>query len=99
LESQFIAAIVEAVEVTGSVREGCQMAVKELKATGNALTEAQAAHSRWAIWISSAGRYWATRRGKIQIPEKAHFSWAMTLDADSLEQLEKLINEQEEHER
>jgi len=74
------------------------MAVKELSATGNALADAQAAHSRWAIWISSAGRYWATRRGKIQIPEKAHPGWAMTIDADSITELQKLINEQEDYE-
>lgn len=75
------------------------MAGTRLKTSRDVLAEVQAAHSRWAIWISSAGRYWATRRGKIQIPEKAHFSWAMTLDADSIEGLEKLISEQEEHEQ
>lgn len=75
------------------------MAIDKLKATGNALAEARAAHSRWAIWISSAGRYWATRRGKIQIPEKAPFGWAMTIDAGSVEELEKLISEQEEYDR
>ncbi len=67
-----------------------------LKASRDALGEAQAAHSRWAIWISSAGRYWATRRGKIQIPDKAHPGWAMTIDADSITQLEQLISEQED---
>lgn len=72
------------------------MAEARLKASRDALAEAQAAHSCWAIWISSAGRYWATRRGKIQIPDKAHPGWAMTIDADSITQLEQLISEQED---
>ena len=72
------------------------MADARLKAARDAPSEAQAAHSRWAIWVSSAGRYWATRRGEIQIPDKAHPGWAMTLDADSITELEKLINEQED---
>jgi hypothetical protein len=70
-----------------------------VKASSGALAEAQAAHSRWAILISSAGRYWATRRGNIQIPEKAHPGWVMTIDADSVPELEKLINEQEEYQQ
>ena len=67
-----------------------------LKASQAALAEAQAAHPGWVIWISSAGRFWATRRGKIQIPDKSHPRWAMTIDADSLPELEELINEQED---
>jgi hypothetical protein len=73
------------------------MAGARLKASRGALAEAQAAHSRWAIWISSAGRYWATRRGNIQIPDNAHPGWTMTLDADSITELEKLIKEQEDY--
>lgn len=75
------------------------MAGARLKSSKSALAEAQAAHSRWAIWISSAGRYWATRRGEIHIPEKSHPGWAMTIDADSLTELEKQINEQEDDQR
>jgi hypothetical protein len=75
------------------------MAGARLKTSRDALSEVQATHSRWAIWISSAGRYWATRRNKIQIPGKAHPGWAMTIDADSITELEKLINEQEDYER
>ena len=68
-----------------------------LKASQDVLVKTQAAYPGWAIWISSAGRYWATRRGKIQILDKGHPGWAMTIDADSLPELEKLINEQEDY--
>ena len=73
------------------------MASARLKASRGVPPEAQAAYSRWAILISSAGRYWATRRGKIQIPENVQPGWSMTIDADSITELEKLINEQDDY--
>jgi hypothetical protein len=74
------------------------MAGAKLKASKGALAGARDAYPGWAIWISSAGRYWATRRGKIKIPRtKTHTRWAMTIDADSIAELENLINEQEDY--
>ena len=63
----------------------------------DALTDAQARHRHWGIWISSAGRYWASRRGNIRLSESVHPGWAMTVDADSLPELETRIKEQEEY--
>jgi hypothetical protein len=68
-----------------------------MAAIDDALIEARARHPRWGVWISSAGRYWATRRGNVQLTE--HPGWAMTVDADSLAELETRIKEQEEYEQ
>jgi hypothetical protein len=59
--------------------------------------QAQAQHPHWGIWISSAGRYWASRRGNIRLTKHAHPGWAMTIDADSLAELGTLIRKQEEY--
>ena len=70
-----------------------------MAAIDDSLTEARARHPRWGVWISSAGRYWATRRGNVQLTENVHPGWAMTVDADSLAELETRIKEQEEYEQ
>ena len=70
---------------------------EELKATDDALTEVRARHSQWSIWISDAGRYWATRRSAVRLIGHACPRWAMTVDADSLMELETRIKEQEEY--
>jgi len=59
------------------------------------LAETRARHPSWGIWLSSAGRYWATRRGNLRLTENVHPGWAMTVDADSLVELETRIKEQE----
>ena len=64
-----------------------------------ALTAAQFRHPHWGIWISSAGRYWATRRGNVHLPEKVHPGWAMTVDGDTLAELERRIQAQLEYEQ
>ena len=69
-----------------------------MAAIDDALTEVRARHPRWGVWISSAGRYWATRRGNVQLTENVHPGWAMTVDASSLPELETRIEEQEEYE-
>jgi hypothetical protein len=69
-----------------------------MAAIDDALTDARARHRRWGVWISSAGRYWATRRGNVQLTENVHPGWAMTVDANSLAELETRIEEQEEYE-
>ena len=69
-----------------------------MAAIEDALTEARARHPHWGIWISSASRYWASRRGNLRLTESMHPGWAMTVDADSLAELETRIKEQEEYE-
>jgi len=74
-------------------------ATNKFKATDKALTEAQARHPQWGIWISSARRYWATRQGNIRLTGHPHPGWAMTIDADSLPELETALKKQEGYER
>ena len=69
-----------------------------MAAIDDALTEVRGRHPRWGIWISSASRYWATRRGNVQLTENLHPGWAMTVDANSLAELETRIKEQDEYE-
>jgi hypothetical protein len=64
------------------------------KTTDDALTQARTRNPGWGIWISNSGRYWATRRGNILLTEDAHPDWDMTVDADSLEELERQIEVQ-----
>jgi hypothetical protein len=47
----------------------------------------------WRPWVSDAGRWWATRRGRrpTDLPEW----WAMTVDADDADGLREAIAEQE----
>lgn len=49
--------------------------------------------SGWRPWLSDAGRWWATRRGRqpVHPPEW----WAMTVDADDADGLREAIAEQE----
>jgi hypothetical protein len=72
----------------------CRRKGVPVAAIDDALAEAQARHPHWGIWISSAGRYWATRRGNVQLTMQVHPGWAMTVDADSLAELETLLKQQ-----
>jgi hypothetical protein len=65
----------------------------------DALAEAQVRHPSWGIWLSSAGRYWATRRGNLRLAENVRSGWAMMVDADSLAELETRIKEQQEYDQ
>jgi len=47
----------------------------------------------WRPWVSDAGRWWATRRGRR--PADPPEWWAMTVDADDADGLRKVIAEQE----
>jgi hypothetical protein len=67
------------------------------KAGDSALAQARARHPQWGIWISSAGRYWATRMGHARLAERMHPGWAMTVDADSLPELGTRIKAQAEY--
>lgn len=72
---------------------------EEFKATDNAVTQARTRQPQWGIWISSAGRYWATRQGNTRLNKCGHPGWAMTVDADSLPELETRIEAQKQYER
>jgi hypothetical protein len=47
----------------------------------------------WRPWVSDAGRWWATRRGR-QVADPPAW-WAMTVDADDADGLRSAIAEQE----
>jgi hypothetical protein len=47
----------------------------------------------WRPWVSDAGRWWATRRGRR--PTDPPEWWAMTVDADDADGLREAIAEQE----
>lgn len=47
----------------------------------------------WRPWVSDAGRWWATRRGRR--PADPPEWWAMTVDADDEEGLRNAIADQE----
>lgn len=70
----------------------------QMTAINDALAEARARHPNWGIWISSARRYWASRQGNIRLAKSVHPGWAMTVDADSIAELETRIKAQEEYE-
>jgi hypothetical protein len=70
------------------------MAIDKFAGLNDALAEARVRHPGWGFWISNAGRYWATRRSNVQIAEHSPPGWAMTIDADSLAELEEGIEGQ-----
>ena len=49
----------------------------------------------WHPWVSSGGRWWATRKGSqpVDPPEW----WAMTVDGDDAQGLRDAISRQEQH--
>jgi len=48
----------------------------------------------WHAWRSSAGRYWATRRGNAS-PDGHGSDWCMTIDADDEDGLRDALRQQE----
>jgi hypothetical protein len=50
----------------------------------------------WRAWPSSAGRWWATRATRRKRPAGAPAEWAMTVDADTLDQLREVIAHQDQ---
>ena len=49
----------------------------------------------WHAWRSSAGRLWATRMMHRRRPVDADVTWAMTVDADTPDQLREALDAQE----
>jgi hypothetical protein len=59
------------------------------------LTQLAAGYPDWHIWQSQAGRWWATRVGRVAAWDTHDDpDFAMTIDADSLEQLAKELEYQ-----
>ncbi|MEU7690164.1 hypothetical protein OHB01_02060 [Microbispora hainanensis] len=52
-------------------------------------------HTGWIIWRSDIGRWWATRRGAVDL-EAIRMGCAMTLDADDPEALAAALDAQAE---
>lgn len=50
----------------------------------------------WHPWLSSGGRWWATRRGSSRPADPPEW-WAMTVDADDAQGLRAAITRQEQH--
>ena len=49
----------------------------------------------WNPWRSSTGRYWASRILHRRRPVDADVTWAMTVDADTPDQLREALDAQE----
>jgi hypothetical protein len=50
----------------------------------------------WHIWQSNGGRWWATRLGNHE-PDRGHeYGWAMTVDADTADDLQSELKRQNE---
>ena len=50
----------------------------------------------WRPWLSSGGRWWATRRSSRRPADPPDW-WAMTVEADDARGLRDAINQQEQH--
>ncbi|WP_327107689.1 hypothetical protein [Nonomuraea glycinis] len=58
------------------------------------LAEIAREHSKWTIWRSDAGRWWATRHHPLDDEQRAA-GCAMTIDADDPDDLRKQLRDQE----
>ena len=70
------------------------MAATDLKASDDELERLRERYPAWHIWMSQARRWWATRKGQIALSRNQDFRWSMAIDADTSEDMEKLIDEQ-----
>jgi hypothetical protein len=51
------------------------------------LTQLASSYPGWHIWRSQAGRWWATRIGRAAWDNHQDPDFAMTIDADTLDEL------------
>jgi hypothetical protein len=70
------------------------MAATDLKFSGDELENLREKYPAWHIWMSQARRWWATRKGQITPGRNRDLRWWMTIDADTSEDLDKLLEEQ-----
>lgn len=67
------------------------------EAPGDLRTEAErldAEFDGWHVWLSAAGRFWATRLGRIKPSHTRSAKWFMTVDADTPDQLRQQLRKQ-----
>lgn len=62
--------------------------------TKNRAADLRATYPKWVIWQSGPGRWWATREGAVSLAQRDRGVVA-SLDADQIEELAKLVEEQE----
>jgi hypothetical protein len=60
-----------------------EQAAERLAEAPDALDDIQRDFPAWHVWISAAGRWWATRTGKIAATHDRDPDFAMTVDADT----------------
>ena len=70
------------------------MAAADLKVSDSEMERLKEKYPSWDIWISQARRWWATRRGQISPNCSRDSRWSMTIDADTPEDMDKQLAEQ-----
>ncbi len=66
-----------------------------LKVSDDELNRLRDKYPAWHIWMSQARRLWATRKGCISPDYSRDSRWSMTIDADTSEDLDKQLEEQD----
>jgi len=74
------------------------MPATELKTELDERTQLAAKYPDWHLWVSSANRPWATRKGNIAPPLENIYAqdarWRMTVDADTWPELAIVLAQQ-----
>ena len=70
------------------------MAVTNINVSDEELNRLRDKYPAWHIWMSQARRLWATRKGQITPSRNRDARWSMAIDADTSEDLEKQLEEQ-----
>jgi hypothetical protein len=70
------------------------MSVTDLKVSDDELERLRDKFPAWYIWMSQARRLWATRKGRITPGRNRDSRWSMAIDADTAEDLNKQLEEQ-----
>jgi hypothetical protein len=71
-----------------------QLAAAGLKVSGDELRRLRDKYPAWHIWLSEARRLWATRTGRASPCGTQDARWAMTIDADTCQDLDRRLEEQ-----
>jgi len=70
------------------------MGAIDLKVSDDELKRLRDKYPAWHIWMSQARRLWATRKGRISSGSIRDSRWSMTVDADTSEDLDMQLEEQ-----
>lgn len=71
-----------------------RMAAADLKVSNSEMERLTEKYPSWNIWMSQARRWWATRKGQISPSRNRDSRWSMTIDADTPEDMDKQLAEQ-----